>query len=122
MELAGTTTERGAAMGRLGEQRDYPSDLTDAQWGLIEGLIPPQPAGPGRPRVVDLRQMVNGVLYVTRTGCPWEYVPTSFGAWQTVRYYFDQWKADGTFVRINDRLRESARQRAGREASPSAGS
>ncbi len=107
-------------MGRLSEGRDYPTDTTEAQWALIVGLLPVQPPGPGRPRTVDLRGVVNALLYQLRTGCPWEYLPTNFPPWQTVRYYFDLWTRDGTLERINTTLRETHRRRMGREATPSA--
>src|SRR5437868_4398863 len=57
------------------KRKPYPSDLTDAQWALLEPLLPAQPPGPGRPREVDLREVVNGILYVLRTGCPREFLP-----------------------------------------------
>lgn len=98
----------------------YPSDLTDAQWARIEPLLEREP-GPGRPRRVDLRRIVNGLLYLDRTGCPWRYLPQEYGNWTTVRYYFDQWTADGTFVRLNDALREQVRVEVGRDPQPSAG-
>ncbi len=98
----------------------YPSDLTDAQWAAIEPLLEREP-GPGRPRTVDLRRIVNGLLYLDRTGCQWRALPKEYGNWTTVRYYFDQWTADGTFVRVNDALRAPVRRPAGRDPQPSAG-
>jgi putative transposase len=100
-------------------RRRYPTDLTEAQWQVIEGLLPTH-HGPGRPRRVDLRAVLNGLLYLTRTGCQWRLLPHEFPYWGTVRYYFDQWTRNGTWVRINDALREQVRTRAGREAQPSA--
>jgi putative transposase len=102
------------------ERRPYPTDLTDAQWHVVEELLP-TPHGPGRPRTVDLREVVNGLMYVTRTGCQWRLVPHEFPFWGTVRYYFDKWTHDGTWVRINDALRRQVRQQAGRDPEPSAG-
>lgn len=64
----------------------------------------------GRPTVVDRRKAVNALLYLTRSGCQWRLLPTDFPNWNTVRYYFDQWTLGGTFVRINDSLRERARR------------
>ena len=75
----------------------------------------------GRPTIVDLREVVNALLYLTRTGCQWRLLPTDLPNWNTVRYYFDAWTLDGTFVRINDALREQARQKVGRNPEPSAG-
>jgi transposase len=100
------------------EQR-YPTDLTNPQWALIRPLLTTH-TGPGHPTVVDLRQVVNGLLYLTRTGCQWRLLPLDFPYWGTVRYYFDKWTADGTWVRLNDALREQDRRRAGREPQPSA--
>ena len=74
-----------------------------------------------RPTVIDLGEVVNALLYLNRTGCQWRLLPTDFPNWNTVRYYFDQWTLDGTFIRINDALRQRARQQAGREPDPSAG-
>lgn len=97
----------------------YPTDLTDLQWGILQGLIPRQ-TGRGRPRTVDLRRIVNGLLYLDRTGCQWRMLPKEYGGWTTVRYYFDKWTADGTFQRLNDALREQVRIQAGRGPQPSA--
>jgi putative transposase len=93
--------------------------LSDAEWRILAERIPPR-AGPGRKRTVDLRVIVNGLLYLDRTGCQWRAVPKEYGPWTTVRYYFDRWTADGTWRRLNDRLREEARVHAGRAAQPSA--
>jgi transposase len=75
----------------------------------------------GRPTTINLREVVNGLLYLTRTGCPWRLLPTDFPNWNTVRYCFDAWTLDGTFIRINDALRRRSRQKAGRNPEPSAG-
>jgi transposase len=86
----------------------YPSDLTDEQWALIEPHLPPEPGG-GRPRKTDLRDVVDAVFYITRTGCQWRYLPTDFPPKSTVWRYFDAWRHDGTLDRIHDRLRTKAR-------------
>ncbi len=106
-------------MARLAPEQRYPTDLTDAQWAFIESELTTH-TGPGAPTKADLRQMVNGILYLTRTGCQWRMIPRDYGDWGTVRYYYDKWTADGTWVRINDLLRERARQAAGRDPQPSA--
>ena len=106
-------------MARLAPEQRYPTDLTDAQWALVQPHLTTH-TGPGAPTTVDLRQMVNGILYLTRTGCQWRMLPRDYGYWGTVRYYYDKWTADGTWVRINDLLRERARQGAGRNPQPSA--
>jgi len=97
----------------------YPSDLTDAQWSLIEGKIPPPKRG-GRPRTVDMRQVVNAILYLVRSGCAWRMLPRDFPPWGTVHYYFWKWRRCGLWRKIHDALREDVRKREGREGSPSA--
>ena len=96
----------------------YPTDVTDAQWELLQRLIPPQ-TGRGRRRRIDLRRIVNGLFYLDRTGCPWRMLPKEYGPWTTVRYYFDKWTTDGTFQRMNAALREQVRVQAGRDPQPS---
>ncbi len=86
----------------------YPSDLTDAQWALIEPHIPPEPGG-GRPRKTDLRDVFDAILYLLRTGCQWRYLPIDFPPRSTVWRYFDQWRRDGTLDRIHDALRRTVR-------------
>ena len=104
------------------ERRAYPSDLTDAQWERLEPLLRErEPDGPGRPATVDLREVVNALLYIKQTGCPWRYLPHDLPARSTVHYYFAQWTADGTLEEVVRRLREQVRRRAGRQAQPTAG-
>jgi putative transposase len=98
----------------------YSTDLTDAKWELICPHVERE-RYMGRPTTVDLREVVNALLYLNRTGCPWQLLPTDFPNWNTVRYYFDAWTLDGTFIRINDALRIRARHRVGRDPEPSAG-
>jgi transposase len=86
----------------------YPSDLTDAQWALIEPHIPPEPGG-GRPRKTDVRDVLDAILYILRTGCQWRYLPIDFPPKSTVWRYFDQWRRDGTLDRIHDLLRRKVR-------------
>jgi putative transposase len=102
-------------------RRVYDTDLSDAQWAVLEPLLPPaKRAGPGRPRAIDLRRVVNALRYLSRTGCQWRLLPKEFPNWNTVRYYFDHWSQDGTLERLNDHLRERVRRQAGRAAQPSA--
>ena len=96
----------------------YPSDLTDAQWELLAPLFK-RAEGPGRPPELNLRRVVNALLYKNRTGCQWRMLPTDFPAFSSVRYYFDKWRHDGTWVRLNDHLRETLREQLGRESEPS---
>ena len=102
----------------------YPSDLTDEQWNLLSPMLPQPKSGTGkggRPREVDLRQIVNGIRYQNRSGCQWRMLPTDFGPWTTVHGYYRTWRRDGAVQRIHDALREQVRVAAGREATPSAG-
>jgi transposase len=86
----------------------YPSDLTDAQWALVEPRIPPEPGG-GRPRETDMRDVVDAIFYITRTGCQWRYLPRDFPPKSTVWRYFDAWRHDGTLDTIHDQLRRKVR-------------
>jgi len=103
----------------LAPRQPYPSDLTDAQWELIAPLLPPART-PGRPRTTDLREVLNAILYVTRTGCAWRMLPHDFPAWNTVYAYFQRWQRAGVWERLLDLLREQVREQAGREPTPSA--
>ncbi len=81
----------------------YPSDLTDAEWALIEPLIPPAKHG-GRKRTVDVREVLNGIFYVLSTGCQWTALPKDLPPKSTVYDYFDLWEWDGTLARIHHEL------------------
>ena len=98
----------------------YTSDLTDVEWRLIESHMPPAQAL-GRPRTTDLREAVNAILYVLRSGCPWRLLPKDFPPRSTVQRYFALWRDDGLWTRLNHHLLMAAREAEGREASPSAG-
>ena len=101
-------------------RKGYDTDLTDAEWALLEPLV--QRSGKmGRPVKLDLREIVNALFYWERTGCQWRLIPADFPNWTSVRYYFDKWTKDGTWVRINDTLRRKVRQQEGRQAEPTAG-
>jgi putative transposase len=99
----------------------YASDLTDAEWTLIEPLLPPQ-APTGRPRMHSLRTILNAIFYQLRTGGAWRFLPQEWPAWQTVYHYLRRWRLDGTWERIHTLLRERLRLRLGRDPQPSAGS
>jgi putative transposase len=86
----------------------YPSDITDSQWAVIEPHLPPEPGG-GRPRKTDVRDIVDAVLYILRTGCQWRYLPIDFPPKSTVWRYFDQWRRDGTLDSVHDLLRRKVR-------------
>jgi transposase len=97
----------------------YPYDLTDAEWGILEPLVPaPRPGG--RPPRHARREIVNAILYVVRTGCQWRALPHDLPPWGTVWWYFRRWREEGVWEQVNTTLREQARVRLGREPTPSA--
>ncbi len=104
----------------------YPTDLTNDQWTIIEPIVTYQSDEDrykgGRPRTVDLRRIMDALLYQARSGCQWRLLPPAFPPSGTVRYYFDKWTWDGTWMQINTVLREQLRMAHGRAAEPSAGS
>ena len=102
------------------ERRRYASDLTDAEWALIEPMMP-LPSAIGRPRATKLRSVVDAILYIGSTGCQWRQLPKDFPPYSTVQGYFYGWSQEGRFASINHLLVMQAREAAGREASPSAG-
>ena len=96
----------------------YPTDLSEEQWRELERLIPPAKPG-GRPRGQDMREVMNGILYVLRGGCAWDLMPHDLPNCKTCWYYFDRFCADGTWRTIAEALHPAARVRSGREANPS---
>src|SRR5437660_12618910 len=101
-------------------RKPYPSDLTDAQWKILKPLIPPAKPG-GRPREVNMREVLNTLRYQARTGCQWDMLPHDLLPKSTVYDYFAQWRDDGTWTRMVTALREKTRVAAGHEPTPSAG-
>ena len=101
-------------------RKPYPSDLTDQQWAIIEPLIPVNAVG--RPRTVDMREVLNAIFYLNRSGCQWDMLPHDLPAKSTVYDHFAQWKADGTWQEVVDSLRRQVRVADGRDPNPSAGS
>ena len=97
----------------------YPSDLTDEEWALIGPLIPPAKRG-GNKRTVDVREVVNGLMYVLSTGCPWAAIPKELPPRSTVNHYFRRWGHDGTLPRLHHALYIRCRGLGGRGASPAA--
>jgi len=97
----------------------YPSDLTNAEWALVEPMIPPARRG-GRPRDVNVREVLNAIFYVLSTGCQWNALPKDLPPKSTAHYYFMLWDWDGTLERIHHWLYVAARELVGREASPTA--
>lgn len=98
----------------------YPSDMTDREWWLLEALIPPAKSG-GRPRKYAMREIVNAMRYVLRSGCSWRMLPHEFPPYRIVFHYFRTWRQDGTWERIHSYLRTSMRQQQGRDEQASAG-
>ena len=110
----------------MGSSPAYPSDLTDAQWALIEPLVPVlstrgKGTRGGRPPKYPRRRIVDAILYLDRTGCSWRQLPHDFPPWDTVYFYFQRWAADGSTDRIHDALRDAVRDAAGRDPMASAG-
>jgi putative transposase len=97
----------------------YDSDLTEAEWEQLEPLVPPVKPG-GRPPKYSRREILNGIFYVTRSGGAWHLLPHDLPAWRTVYHYFWLWRRQGIWQKIDDQLRRSVRQAAGREPEPSA--
>jgi transposase len=97
----------------------YPSDLTDHEWSYIEPLIPPAKRG-GRKREVNVREVMNGVMYVLSTGCQWRALPKDFPPYSTVWTYMDLWSYDGTLDRIHYELYTRCREQAERDVEPTA--
>jgi len=100
-------------------EANYPTDLTDEQWGAMSSLIPPAKPG-GRPRSVDMRQVLNGLFYLARTGCAWRMLPKEYPPKDTVYYYFKTFRQDGTWERIHDVIRRRVRVKHGKQRQPSA--
>jgi putative transposase len=103
------------------ERTSYPSDLNDKEWEILKVLIPPAKSG-GRKRTTNMREVLNAIFYLLKTGCQWRMLPHDFPKWQTVYYYFNTWRKSGLWQSINDTLREDVREAEGREKTPSAGS
>src|SRR5256885_16320547 len=107
---------------RIRHRKKYPSDLTDEQWAILGPLIPPakQSNRGGRPRTVDMREVLNTLFYLNRSGCQWDMLPHDLLPKSTVYDYFVQWRDDGTWGKMVQALREQTRVQAGREPTPSA--
>jgi putative transposase len=97
----------------------YPSDLTDEQWAIIEALDLNHQCGAGRPMCLDLRGVINAILYVLRTGGQWRYLPHEYANFNSVYYHYHKWCGKGLWERVNTALRQRVRQAADREAQPS---
>jgi transposase len=96
-------------------RRAYPSDLSEAEWAIVKPLLP-APKGFGRPREVDMREILNAIVYVQRTGCQWEMLPHDLPPYGTVYRYFERWQRQGVWSSLHERLRHQVRGHSGREA------
>src|ERR687883_547172 len=99
-------------------RRLYSTDLSDTEWVCLEEHLP-SPENDGRPRVHSLREILDAIFYVAKSGCPWRLLPHDFPPWRTVYHYFRIWRLDGTWKRIHRALREGLRVRLGRATLPS---
>ena len=94
-------------------RKAYKSDLTNEEWQIIEPLIPSVKPG-GHPRTVDMREVVNAIFYLLKTGCAWEMLPHDFPPYSTVYYYFRRWQRQGLWEQMNQALREQVRMEQGK--------
>ena len=101
-------------------RKRYPTDLSDAEWKCIE-LHLPTPRAPGRPRTHSLREILDAIFYMVRSGCAWRLLPHEFPPWKTIHHYFRTWRIDGTWERLHAALRHRLRVRLKRDPHPSAG-
>jgi putative transposase len=100
-------------------RRPYPSDLSNAEWKILEPLLPAEKLG-GRHRDYSMREIINAIQYLIRGGGAWRSLPHDLPHWQSVYHYFRLWKRDGTWLRIHDHLHEEVRKQMGRDPQPSA--
>ncbi len=98
----------------------YESDLTDAQWALIESLLPPA-SGRGRAPAHELREVLNAILYLEKTGCQWRFLPKDFPPYTTVNWWFNKWKREGVWQSVHDGLVKKSRIKSERKEEPTAG-
>ena len=105
---------------RMSTATEFPARLTDAEWAVLEPLVPPHKGG-GRPPKYTRRAILDAIRYAVRQGCTWRALPADLPHWNTVFWYYTEWQKDGTWDRIADALRRAVRRAAGRQAEPSAG-
>src|SRR5438094_4408091 len=103
----------------MSERKAYPSDLTDAEWEILEPFIP-EVSEEATVETIERREIVNGILYVLRSGCPWRLLPHDLPNWSTVYLYFREWKRAGIWEQVNAALRRDVRVYLGRNPEPSA--
>jgi putative transposase len=100
----------------------YSTDLSDSEWACLKLDLPAsKKRGRGRPRIHSLREILDAIFYVLKSGCPWRLLPRCFPPWKSVYHWFRKWRIDGTFEQLNTALRERLRARLGRNSQPSAG-
>ncbi len=105
----------------MSRAKEYPSDLTDEEWAILEPLLEqPRRERRGKPRTVERREVLNAILYVLRTGCQWRALPHEYPPWSTAYWWFRQWRLDGTWERVAAALRGRGWVKAGRDPEPSA--
>lgn len=102
------------------QRKAYPTDLHDSQWEIIEPLLPVPQSQRGRPRKWSLRELLNAIFYIVRSGCAWRLLPHDLPPWQTVYGYYRTWRSDGTWEKINAELVRAVRVSEGRQPQPSA--
>jgi putative transposase len=101
------------------KRKTYPTDLSEKQWKLLSQMLPP-PEQFGRKRSVNLREIINALCYLARSGCQWRLLPKEFPAWQTVYYYFRKWRENQWFIALNHNLLKKVRIQSGKQENPSA--
>ena len=100
----------------LCRERTYTSNMSDQQWAIIGPLLLLERDGPGRPPELDLRQVVNAVFYIDRTGCQWKNLPRDYPNHHSVYYHYGKWRDGGAWQRVNEALRHEERKRRGRRS------
>src|SRR5918998_563330 len=101
-------------------RRTYPTDLSDEEWSYLEPYLP-APNAPGRPRLHTLREVLDAIFYILRSGCAWRLLPNDFPPWKTIHHYFRTWRLDGTWEKLHAALRNRLRVHLKRDPQPSAG-
>ena len=100
-------------------RKNYPTDLNDSEWELIKQYLP-KARNVGRPIEVDLREILNGIFYELKSGCPWRYLPNDFPAWETVYWYFQKYQKNGVIENVHKHLRDKVRENLERDEHPTA--
>ena len=97
----------------------YPSDLIDEEWEILQPIFDKlEPYTTGRPRTTDLREILNAIFYLNKTGCPWRYLPNDYPSYKLVNYYYNKWTDNGTLEKVNTALRQHLREKKDRNSDP----